>query len=51
MEKFKDKIKVKLVCKDCGKTFEAVVGPEEPEPVCPDCGSEYVDLDNIEKTK
>jgi DNA-directed RNA polymerase subunit RPC12/RpoP len=44
MSKFPDKIEAKLICLDCGKKFEATVGPEEPDPVCPDCGSEYIDL-------
>ena len=42
---FPDKVKAMLVCGDCGKRFEAVVGPEEPDPACPDCGSEFVDLE------
>ena len=50
MSKYMDKAKVILVCADCGKKFEATVGPEEPDPFCPDCGSEYVDLSE-EKSK
>ena len=44
MNKFKDKAKIMLICLDCDKKFEAIVGPEEIDPKCPDCDSEYIDL-------